>query len=68
MMNRRIASLIRVQQAERRRVAWMEWARQLRRGLEEGTGLTLRPLKDIPGTRAWSEAAGKGKERENAQD
>ena len=45
-------------------MALMVWG-QSRRRLEEGTGLTLRPLAEIQGTRAWAEA-GKGKEREGA--
>ena len=64
-MNRRIVSAISQRQTAQRRTAWMVWARQSRRGAEEGTGLTLRPLAEIQGTRAWAEA-GKGKEREGA--
>ncbi|OGE07387.1 hypothetical protein A2W70_03280 [Candidatus Curtissbacteria bacterium RIFCSPLOWO2_02_41_11] len=64
MVNRRIENTLCQQQAAQRRIALMVWG-QSRRRLEEGTGLTLRPLAEIQGTRAWAEA-GKGKEREGA--
>ena len=64
-MNRRIASLISAQQAARRMMAWMVSARQLRRDLKGEAVLPLYPLKEIFGTRAWSQTD-KGKEREGA--
>ena len=64
-MNRRIVSAISQRQTAQRRIVWMAWD-QSRRRLEEGTDLTLRPLEEITGTRAWSEVPRKGKEREGA--